>query len=69
MASTASIYLGKPLGQHNRSAEELCNGLLIHMLECDQCLDPDDSACRMFGNLQGKIVANGGARTAAVYAI
>ena len=69
LASPAPVYLGEPLGQHDRSADELCDDLFIHMLDCDHCLDPDDCQCSIFENLQCQIVAKGGANRASVYAV
>ena len=69
MASPAPVYLGEPLGQHDRSADELCDDLLTHMLECDRCLDPSDCECSVFEALQTEIIAKGGAKKPDVYAV
>ncbi len=49
-------------------ANELCEQLLAHMLDCDLCLDPEQPTCAVCMSLQNGIKAQGGASTGVVFA-
>jgi hypothetical protein len=51
-----------------RQANELCDQLLTHMLDCDLCLDPEQPACAVCMSLQSEIKAQGGVGTGVVFA-
>jgi hypothetical protein len=65
MASAAVVYLGEPLG---RSADELCDDLLMHMLGCGRCLDPVEYSCGVYHGFQSEIAAKGGATKPVAFA-
>ncbi len=44
----------------SNSADELCDALMDHMLECPTCLDGFDSACSVYGRMQEQIKAHRG---------
>ena len=69
MASHAPVYLGEPLGKLARSADELCDDLLMHMLDCDRCLDPQDGQCIGRDGIQTQLSASGGATKGCIYTI
>jgi hypothetical protein len=49
--------------------DDLADELLVHMLDCELCLDPGQPECTVCAGLQSRIGALGGAATAAVFAI
>jgi hypothetical protein len=51
------------------SADELCDELLKHMLDCDVCLAKGEHACSGYRFLHRQIAAHGGPRTGVVFAI
>jgi hypothetical protein len=51
------------------SADELCDELLKHMLDCDVCLAKGEYACSGYRFLHRQIAAHGGPRTGVVFAI
>ncbi len=53
---------------HQNTANELCDQLLAHMLDCDLCLDPGQPACPACMSLQSEIKAQGGAAAGVVFA-
>jgi hypothetical protein len=42
------------------SSEELCNELMMHTFECEQCISGREEACPQFRSLQGRIQKAGG---------
>jgi len=42
------------------SADELCDALMDHMLECPTCLNGLDSGCAVYGRMQEQIKAHCG---------
>lgn len=42
------------------SADELCDALMDHMLECPTCLNGLDSGCAVYGRMQEQIKAHRG---------
>ena len=76
MATTLSVpFTGgtyfaseKPLRAF-RSADELCDDLLEHMLDCDLCLNPGKDSCCFCQQLQGSIAAEGGATNGVIFAL
>lgn len=53
--------------QDHHSTDDLCDRLLAHMLECDDCLNPE-SKCSVYEALAAQINSEGGAPAPAVYA-
>ena len=51
------------------SADELCDSLMDHMLECTTCLDGLDSECAVYGRMQEQIKAYRGPSRGLVLAI
>ena len=51
------------------SADELCDELLKHMLDCDVCLTIGEHACSHYRFLHWQIAAQGGPCTGVVFAI
>jgi hypothetical protein len=49
-------------------ANDLCNELLAHMLECEVCLDPAQPECAVCMSLQSEIRAQGGPAAGVVFA-
>jgi hypothetical protein len=41
------------------SSSELCDELLMHMLDCELCLDPEQPVCGTCQSLQGRIAQQG----------
>ncbi len=50
------------------STDDLCDGLLAHMLQCDDCLHPERK-CSVYEGLAAQIKNQGGASKPAVYAV
>jgi hypothetical protein len=50
-------------------ADELCDQLLAHMLDCELCLDPERPTCAICSGLQNEIKAQGGPAKGIVFAI
>ena len=50
-------------------ADDLADELLVHMLDCELCLDPGHPECPVCAGLQTRISTLGGARTGVVFAI
>lgn len=51
------------------SADELCDALMDHMLDCPSCLSGLDSSCAVYGRMQDQIKAHQGASKGLVLAI
>jgi hypothetical protein len=51
------------------SADELCDELLMHMLDCDVCLTRGEYACSGYRFLHWQVVAQGGPHKGIVFAI
>lgn len=51
------------------SADELCDALMDHMLECPTCLDGLDSTCAVYARMQDQIKAHRGPSKGLVLAI
>ncbi len=45
------------------SADQLCDQLSEHILECDLCLYGNECDCTVYREFQGQIAANGGSKT------
>ena len=62
-----------PLAEARREravrANDLCDQLLIHMLDCDLCLDPAQPACPVCINMQSDIQAQGGPGAGVLFAV
>ncbi len=43
-----------------KSAEELCDDLMLHTFECDQCINGQENSCPTFCCLREKIAQEGG---------
>ncbi|HSU33961.1 MAG TPA: hypothetical protein VLJ11_22230 [Bryobacteraceae bacterium] len=51
------------------SADELCDALMDHMLDCPVCLGGLDSTCAVYGRMQDQIKAQRGPSKGMVLAI
>jgi hypothetical protein len=51
------------------SADELCDALMDHMLECPECLSGLDSTCAVYGRMQDQIKTQRGPSKGMVLAI
>ncbi len=51
------------------SADELCDALMDHMLDCPTCLSGLDTECAVYGRMQEQIHAHQGASKGLVLAI
>jgi hypothetical protein len=51
-----------------RSADELCDELLEHMLDCDLCLNRNEHTCSAYGHYQGQIALAGRPQKGMVFA-
>lgn len=51
------------------SADELCDALMDHMLECPACLSGLDSECAVYGRMQEQIKAQNGPSRGLVFAL
>jgi hypothetical protein len=76
MATTVSVpstegtyFTGEKTLRISRSADELCDDLLEHMLDCDLCLNPGKDSCCFCQQLQGSIAAEGGASNGVIFAL
>jgi hypothetical protein len=67
MHSPASIPVANHAGMN--SADELCDALMDHMLDCPVCLDGLDSTCAVYGRMQDQIRAQRGPSKGMVLAI
>lgn len=52
-----------------RSADELCDELLGHMLDCDLCLNRSEHTCTTYGHYQNQIALAGRPQRGVVFAI
>ncbi|MDQ2711235.1 MAG: hypothetical protein M3Y24_03185 [Acidobacteriota bacterium] len=50
------------------SADQLCDQLTEHILECDLCLYGNEYDCALYSRLQEQIAATGGSKTGLVFA-
>ena len=51
-----------------RSADELCDELLAHMLDCDLCLNRNEHTCSAYGHYQSQIALAGYPQKGVVFA-
>ena len=63
----ASLPIANCAGMN--SADELCDALMDHMLECPECLGGLDSTCAVYGRMQEQIKAQRGPSKGMVFAI
>jgi len=66
---TTALPLADCLPGSEARPDDLCDQLLVHMLDCDLCLDPEQPECQVCAGLQSRIRAQGGAATGLVFAI
>jgi len=52
-----------------RSADELCDELLGHMLDCDLCLNRSEHACTVYGHYQDQIALAGRPQRGVIFAV
>lgn len=52
-----------------RSADELCDELLGHMLDCDLCLNRSEHTCATYGHYQSQIVLAGRPQRGVIFAV
>ena len=52
----------------SRSADELCDDLLEHMLDCDLCLNSGEDTCCVHQQFRAGIARRGGASKGVVFA-
>jgi hypothetical protein len=57
---------GSPMKQ--LSADDLCDELLGHMLDCDLCLNRSEHDCSVYQNYQGRIALSGRPQKGIVFA-
>ena len=50
------------------SADQLCDQLTEHILECDLCLYGNECDCVVYGSIQEQIAAKGGSKSGMVLA-
>lgn len=52
-----------------RSADQLCDDLLDHMLDCDLCLNRNEQACSVHNHYQNQLALAGRPQKGIVFAI
>ena len=71
MAATSpalSYLTPAPASCSPRSADELCDALLEHMLDCDLCLNRSEHSCSIYGHYQSQIALAGHPQKGIVFA-
>lgn len=66
---TTALPLADCLPGSEAHPNDLCNDLLVHMLDCDLCLDPEQPECPVCAGLQSRIKAQGGATAGVLFAL
>jgi hypothetical protein len=66
---TTALPLADRLPGSEARPDDLCNDLLVHMLDCDLCLDPEQPECPVCTGLQSRIKAQGGATAGVLFAL
>src|SRR5437763_4586160 len=68
IGATTSRTVPQRNSNTSRAADELCDDVLEHMLDCDRCLDGYEDVCATYHHLQVQIARQGGPMRALIFA-